>query len=486
MPVKPLKVFISYSHNAEDAELLRKLRIHLDPCEKVMEPPLFEIWDDTHLKAGDPWDQTIRTQVAQADIVLLLVSADFNASRYINEVEMQNALQRRAQGTCSVVGILLRQCDFQMMPYAQFEMLPKTAKGNQLLPVRDAGWGHVDDALTVVVKRLKELAGEILGTGYAAAAPVVASNHNFYNRKENKKPFFRKHALTVNRTTQNDEFTLSTQNFQFPKLHLYFLHGDDRQELQKMIERFEWEHGGTRHAQGSAEHPDSGVITINMNSSNEKIFLIEAKKNLLASLQCPEYNINKHNSLASFVSEEGKLPLIKGKKAVFVVCDIYKAAWDDVRTPKAIQYFIDEFLLSHPLPGDAPDFYFFFGVQYEKQQPQPGFLRKLYRRLFLKAVQNKSTNKDIAERVARVMQNHPMVLSKKATLLPKLEPPSFDDIEYWFNQHVNLLLPPGEIPRTYTQRFIQKNGLNQAYNDMVDLQKHLGELIDNYNNGIFL
>ena len=60
MPEAPLKVFISYSHNEEDAAVLRKLREHLYPHEVVRVPPLFKIWDDSHLKAGDDWDHEIK------------------------------------------------------------------------------------------------------------------------------------------------------------------------------------------------------------------------------------------------------------------------------------------------------------------------------------------------------------------------------------------------------------------------------------------
>ncbi len=53
-----------------------------------------ETWHDRRIVPGEEFDSEIGRHFAEADIVLLLVSPDFIASNYCNEVEMTNSLQR--------------------------------------------------------------------------------------------------------------------------------------------------------------------------------------------------------------------------------------------------------------------------------------------------------------------------------------------------------------------------------------------------------
>jgi len=148
--------------------------------------------------------------------------------------------------------------------------------------------------------------------------------------------------------------------------------------------------------------------------------------------------------------------------------------------PQAIQNFVEQFLLREPMPDNAPDFYFFFGVEYKKV-PSP-FLLTLFKRLFFWGDQNQSKKEDAGDNIARIMQQHPLVVNGTATLLSKLAPPSIHDIELWFQEKGDKL-GINEPASEYTQKFIRRNGLRSDYNDMVDLTKYLTELIDQYNEG---
>lgn len=157
----PLNVFVSYSHNEEDRPLLDKLSKHLAHLH-TGEGKAIHLWDDSHIKPGDKWDDEIRENLNDAHIVLLLVSADFNSSRYIREVEMKEAMARHGRGECRVVPVLLRPCDYSAMPYARFEMLPKDPKDQKLKPITDRNsWQSEDFAMTEVAKRIRELVREL-------------------------------------------------------------------------------------------------------------------------------------------------------------------------------------------------------------------------------------------------------------------------------------------------------------------------------------
>src|SRR3954471_12739938 len=74
------KVFISYSH--ADKDWLERLKRHLKPL--VREGNL-DCWDDTHIRSGDDWKQEIQNALDTAQVAVLLISADFFASDFIDE-----------------------------------------------------------------------------------------------------------------------------------------------------------------------------------------------------------------------------------------------------------------------------------------------------------------------------------------------------------------------------------------------------------------
>ncbi|MCY7326984.1 MAG: toll/interleukin-1 receptor domain-containing protein, partial [Saprospiraceae bacterium] len=144
----PLNVFISYSHNALDRPLLDELLKHLAPLQ-LAENPLLKTWDDADIRPGEAWDEEIKQNLRAADIVFLLVSADFNSSRYIQEIELKEAIQRHQRRECQVIPIYLRPCDFRGMPYAGLEMLPKVPATQRLAAVTDQShWQNTDLAFT--------------------------------------------------------------------------------------------------------------------------------------------------------------------------------------------------------------------------------------------------------------------------------------------------------------------------------------------------
>lgn len=76
-------IFICYSH--QDSKWRDRIKTHLQPY--IRNTPI-TTWDDTKIKAGADWNQAIRSALQRAKIAILLVSADFMASDYINDQEL--------------------------------------------------------------------------------------------------------------------------------------------------------------------------------------------------------------------------------------------------------------------------------------------------------------------------------------------------------------------------------------------------------------
>ena len=139
----PKKLFISYSKKDIDhKDLLIK---HLSGLrDKVA------TWNDRDILPGEDWDQTIKNELNEADIVLYLVSADSMATEYIQKVELPLVEQRCQKGLCTLVPIIVRACDWQELSFAKYNALP--AKGKAL-----KSWNDEDEAWLEVVQGIKRL-----------------------------------------------------------------------------------------------------------------------------------------------------------------------------------------------------------------------------------------------------------------------------------------------------------------------------------------
>lgn len=116
-----IRVFVTYSH--QDEKYLKKgsLLGYL----KGLEREGFEFWDDRRIGLGQLWEEQIRQQIAQADLVLALVSQAFLDSPYCQDKEIREFLARGVP----VLPVILSACDWQRHTWlSQRQFFPRDGR----------------------------------------------------------------------------------------------------------------------------------------------------------------------------------------------------------------------------------------------------------------------------------------------------------------------------------------------------------------------
>lgn len=117
-----LKVFIGYSH--KDEAWANRTLVYLHSLQKG---ETF-LWSDSPVKSGDEWKKTLAHFIAQADIAILLISADFLASDFIMNEELPRLLERHQKGLV-ILPVIIRPCAWQMVGWlARLQVLPRGGK----------------------------------------------------------------------------------------------------------------------------------------------------------------------------------------------------------------------------------------------------------------------------------------------------------------------------------------------------------------------
>jgi hypothetical protein len=110
LKAKRTRVFISYS--STDAKWLTRLQLHLRPLER--DGAL--IWDDTRIKAGVRWREEIRRALDETKVAVLLVSAAFIASDFINTEELPPLLKAAEEDGATILPVIVSASRFDRTP----------------------------------------------------------------------------------------------------------------------------------------------------------------------------------------------------------------------------------------------------------------------------------------------------------------------------------------------------------------------------------
>lgn len=156
----PFNVFLSYAH--EDEAHRETLGKHLSA---LVREGVITIWHDRKITGGREWAGAIDQALKGANIVLLLISADFLDSDYCNDVELAEAIRMHDANLARVVPVILRSCDWEKSQFARFNALPPDGK-----PIVEAE--HPDQRFKAVATGLRAIVAELRSTEKIANSPT--------------------------------------------------------------------------------------------------------------------------------------------------------------------------------------------------------------------------------------------------------------------------------------------------------------------------
>lgn len=152
MEQQPIEVFFSYSR--EDKSLRDKLEIHLSSLKRQ---GVISSWHDRQIVAGSEWEEEIDRHMRTADIILLLVSPNFVASKYCYEIELPEAMARHEAEDAYVVPILLRPvAGWKLLPFAKLQLYPSGGVPITQWSDQDTAFVDVAEGIAIAVKQLLE------------------------------------------------------------------------------------------------------------------------------------------------------------------------------------------------------------------------------------------------------------------------------------------------------------------------------------------
>lgn len=172
-----LKLFISYCH--QDSAAIKRFITHLTPlCE---ERGLLDVWYDKNIMAGqDFWDE-IDGHLSDRDIVCLMLSADYLASKSCKK-EMQQAFSLAETKCLAVIPIILSDCGWSYYDNISRKLaLPDDAKPIDSFQNVDSAWQSVVKGVeqrAISLEKMKNLSFKSDFESYLDDASIFTKAHS--------------------------------------------------------------------------------------------------------------------------------------------------------------------------------------------------------------------------------------------------------------------------------------------------------------------
>lgn len=173
----------------EDQHLLTQWEKHLRPLQQNGQVTL---WSPHHIPPGMNRDEEIATHLAQADILVLLLSADFVGNNECYQL-MMRSLEHARHGKARVIPLLLRSVGWHATPLGHLSCLPSNGR-----PI--TRWGDRDEAFQDCVDGITRL----LRTPGAARQGIVQGHATAVSTPPGRSSAARHHSCFISYSSKDD------------------------------------------------------------------------------------------------------------------------------------------------------------------------------------------------------------------------------------------------------------------------------------------
>lgn len=162
-------IFISYSHR--DKAYADKLLRHLKVIEERVH---FDVWSDREIKPGESLETTIIKHIEQAQLAILLISADYLSSEWISQQELPAILKKQSERGLRVIPLIVSPALWKLTPLAYYQLLPRDGVALSQLPAA------AQDMVLV------ELVDEVVASLYRPKSHDLAASMGSHGKKIRK------------------------------------------------------------------------------------------------------------------------------------------------------------------------------------------------------------------------------------------------------------------------------------------------------------
>ncbi len=149
LSLPPLSVYYGYA--PEDRAFCQILDTHLNPFKRK---GWICTWDAEDILAGTEWEREREAHLHTAQVLLLLISAEFLASEEGAHI-MQVAIERHQNGGAIAIPILIRASSWQETDLQILQIIPRDRKAITSSPDQDAVWHEVTREIQHVIEAMR-------------------------------------------------------------------------------------------------------------------------------------------------------------------------------------------------------------------------------------------------------------------------------------------------------------------------------------------
>jgi len=183
------KVFFSYSH--KDRSVKEKIDQHFSILKRTT---VIDIWSDNEIPAGAYFDKVIKEELEEADIILLLVTANFLASDYCHDIEMKRSLEKHRNCEAKVVPIILDVCDWKHTELGRLNALPTDGREIKKYGNRSEAYQNITDGIRCLAQTVNSPKNQILKAAILSKNTKISSTTSLLIKTAN---FVKKHIKPI-------------------------------------------------------------------------------------------------------------------------------------------------------------------------------------------------------------------------------------------------------------------------------------------------